>query len=112
LSRIRLGASAQPDNSGGAPHAVGKKQPNTFGLYDMLGNVSEWVLDRYFDKYYFDMIATGAQVEQPLASNALATARGGFWKNDASGLRVSRRLAQETDGGEIPIGFRCASEHP
>ena len=99
-------------NSGGAPHAVGKKQPNNFGLYDMLGNVSEWVLDRYFDKYYFDSIATGPEVEQPLASNAMATARGGFWESDASGLRVSRRLAQETDGGEIPIGFRCASEHP
>jgi formylglycine-generating enzyme required for sulfatase activity len=100
------------DNSGDAPHAVGKKQPNAFGLYDMLGNVSEWVLDRYFDKYDFDSVATGPQVEQPLASNALATARGGFWQSDASGLRVSRRLPQEKDGGEIPVGFRCASEHP
>ena len=33
-------------NSGSAPHEVGLKQPNAFGLYDMLGNVSEHCLDR------------------------------------------------------------------
>ena len=100
------------DNSGDAPHAVGTKQPNAYGLYDMLGNVSEWVLDRYFDKYSVDSVATGPDVEQPLASNALAVARGGFWQSDAASLRVSRRLAQDTDGGEIPVGFRCARDHP
>ena len=99
-------------NSGDAPHAVGEKQPNAYGLYDMLGNVSEWVLDRYFDKYSFDSAATGPGVEQPLASNASAVARGGFWESDAAALRVSHRLAQEPDGGEIPVGFRCASDHP
>jgi len=98
-------------NSGNSPHAVGKKQPNAFGLYDMLGNVSEWVLDRYFDKYSLDSVATGSGVEQPLAPNALAVARGGFWQSDASALRVSHRLAQETDGADIPIGFRCARDH-
>jgi formylglycine-generating enzyme required for sulfatase activity len=99
-------------NSDDTPHPVGKKQPNAFGLYDMLGNVSEWVLDRYFNKYDFDSPATGPEVQQPLASNATATARGGFWQNDAGGLRVSRRLEQEKEGDQIPIGFRCASDHP
>jgi formylglycine-generating enzyme required for sulfatase activity len=98
-------------NSGDVPHAVGKKQPNAFGLYDMLGNVSEWVLDRYYDKYSFDSVATGPDVEQPLLANALAVARGGFWESDASALRVSRRMAQEKEGDQIPIGFRCASDH-
>jgi formylglycine-generating enzyme required for sulfatase activity len=99
-------------NSDDAPHAVGKKQPNAFGLYDMLGNVSEWVLDRYFDKYSPDSKVTGPGVEQPLPPNALAVARGGFWQSDASGLRVSHRLAQEKDGADVPIGFRCASDRP
>jgi formylglycine-generating enzyme required for sulfatase activity len=77
----------------------------------MLGNVSEWVLDRYFDKNSPDSVATGPGVDQPLASNALAVARGGFWQSDASALRVSHHLAQEKDGADIPIGFRCACDH-
>ena len=100
------------NNSDNAPHSVGKKQPNAFGLYDMLGNVAEWALDRYFDKYSFDSVATGPGVEQPLASNAWAVARGGFWESAAEGLRVSHRMAQEKEGDQIPIGFRCASDHP
>jgi len=99
-------------NSGDGPHTVGKKQPNGFGLYDMLGNVSEWVLDRYYDKYDPDSVATGPKVEEPSATNALAVARGGFWESDASALRVSHRLAEEKEGNDIPIGFRCASDHP
>ncbi len=99
-------------NSFEGPHPVGKKQPNPYGLFDMLGNVSEWVLDRYFNKYSYDSVATGPEVEQPLASNATAVARGGFWQSDAVNLRVSHRLEQEKEGDDIPIGFRCARDHP
>jgi len=100
------------NNSADGPHPVGKKRPNAFGLYDMLGNVSEWVLDRYFNKYSYDSESTGPNVEQPLASNALAVARGGFWQNEAVALRVSHRLAQYKEGDDVPIGFRCARDHP
>jgi formylglycine-generating enzyme required for sulfatase activity len=100
------------ENSGDAPHAVGSKQPNAWGLYDMLGNVKEWVLDRYYKKYYLESPATGANVEQPLAPNATAVARGGFWGNEATYLRVSRRSEQENDSADGTIGFRCAIDHP
>ncbi len=99
-------------NSEDAPHAVGKKKPNAFGLYDMLGNAWEWVLDRYYLKYYDDSAATGPDVDQPLAPNATAVARGGFWESDSVGLRVSHRLEQEVEGNDIPIGFRCARDLP
>jgi hypothetical protein len=94
------------ENSGGARHPVGGKLPNAFGLYDMLGNAGEWVLDRYYEKYYLDSPAAGPNVDQPLASNATAVARGGFWGSDAKSVRVSQRSEQETDAEDDTIGFR------
>ena len=98
-------------NSGDAPHAVGKKKPNAYGLYDVLGNVREWVLDRYYNKYDVAAPATGDSMEQPLALNASTVARGGFWESEAAAIRVSHRSALETDTADPSIGWRCASDH-
>jgi formylglycine-generating enzyme required for sulfatase activity len=93
------------------PHPVRTRTPNALGLYDMLGNVSEWVLDRYYNRYDPEAPATGAEVTPPLASNARAIARGGSWAGDVASLRVSRRAEMEPDTADGRVGFRCARDH-
>jgi formylglycine-generating enzyme required for sulfatase activity len=94
------------DNSDGRVRPVGEKTPNAFGLHDMLGNVSEWVRDRYYNAY--DDSSHPSVVEEPLAGNASGVARGGSWVSEAPGVRVSRRLEMPPDAEEPHIGFRCA----
>ncbi len=97
-------------NSNGVAHPVGTKQANAFGLFDMLGNVLEWVLDRYYKKYYVDSPPTGSGVDQPLAGNASAVGRGGSFEDEAGLLRLSRRFELPNDEGLPTVGFRCASD--
>jgi len=99
-------------NSGDLPHPVGMKEPNSFGLYDMLGNVSEWVLDRYYNKYDLEAAAVGPHIDQPLARNATAVARGGFWGAELPGIRVSHRAEMPSDEDVESAGVRCANDHP
>jgi formylglycine-generating enzyme required for sulfatase activity len=93
------------DNADGQPQRVAAKMPNAFGLHDMLGNVSEWARDRYYNAY--DDSADPTIVEEPLAGNASGVARGGSWLSDEDGVRVSRRLEMLPDAEEPHIGFRC-----
>lgn len=50
-NKIEETSWTQP-NSGGRTHPVGQKNPNELGIYDMIGNVMEWVHDGYADNYY------------------------------------------------------------
>ena len=95
-------------NSGERPHAVGTMAPNAFGLHDMLGNVAEWVRDRYYNAY--DDSGEETAIEEPLAPNATAVARGGSWVSDARGLRVSRRLEMIPEAADPIFGLRCAHD--
>jgi formylglycine-generating enzyme required for sulfatase activity len=96
-------------NAAGARHQVATRQPNAYGLYDMLGNASEWVLDRYYNKYDIEAPAIGS-VEQPLAANASALTRGGFWESEAQNIRVSHRNEMERDEPGPMAGIRCVVE--
>ena len=98
-------------NSGDARHEVATLQANAYGLYDMLGNASEWVLDRYYNQYDLEAPAIG-NVEQPLAGNATAVTRGGFWESEAPDIRVSRRAEMEKDDPAPMGGVRCVVERP
>ena len=92
-------------NSGSETHAVGGKAANALGLYDMSGNVSEWVNDWYDGGYYSVSPSTN-----PLGPVLMSTRvpRGGGWGSNTGEVRSSNR------GGYPPfipfnnVGFRVA----
>ncbi|NQW27094.1 MAG: SUMF1/EgtB/PvdO family nonheme iron enzyme [Flammeovirgaceae bacterium] len=77
-------------NSGGTAHKSGLKKPNPYGLYDMHGNVAEWVLDSY-DAHYYDLKPTMG--EQFLSSGTLypRVVRGGAFNQPKESLRSAAR---------------------
>ncbi len=82
-------------NSENKYHKVGQKKPNAWGLYDMLGNVSEWVLDQY-DPAFYNSIGNEQQspLRTPDAKNPRIV-RGGSYKDIAAELRSSNRTKSD-----------------
>jgi len=77
---------------------VGRKKPNPWGLYDMHGNVMEWVLDQYDPKYYEQ--GAGETSLNPLLVPKTVfprVARGGCWDSDPDGLRSAARTASTSE---------------
>ncbi|HEY1336061.1 MAG TPA: SUMF1/EgtB/PvdO family nonheme iron enzyme [Bryobacteraceae bacterium] len=99
------------ENSDGVRHEVAARKPNGYGLYDVLGNASEWVLDRYYNAYDLEAPALG-NVEQPLPGNASALTRGGFWESEAANIRVSHRIPMDKDEPGPMAGIRCIAAGP
>ncbi|HLF73313.1 MAG TPA: SUMF1/EgtB/PvdO family nonheme iron enzyme [Anaerolineales bacterium] len=76
-----------------------------YGVYNMAGNVWEWVADWYSDTYYHDL-----QIENPPGpdSGELRVVRSGAWNQSASNVRASFRNAKAPPIADNDIGFRCA----
>jgi formylglycine-generating enzyme required for sulfatase activity len=82
------------DNADAQPHPVGRKKPNAWGLYDMHGNVAEWVLDEYDKDFYATLQArTLNPVRLPTEKRYPNVVRGGSWDDDAARLRSAARRA-------------------
>jgi len=100
-----LGAVAwYGDNSGQATRPVGEKQPNELGLYDMSGNVWEWVQD------WKDGYSSSGLQNNPVgpASGTNRAYRGGSWQDSDIYCRVSRRHGAVPDTRSSAVGFRLA----
>lgn len=79
-------------NSMNAYQKVGQLQPNAWGLYDMLGNVAEWVLDQYDENYFTKMKEVNADPELKPTSRHPRLLKGGSYNDDAGALRCANRI--------------------
>ena len=93
-------------NSGARSHAVGQKLPNAWGLYDMLGNVWEWVEDCWHDSY------EGAPADGSAWTSGgdcgRRVLRGGSGRSVAVYLRPGERFRGNTVNRNNGFGFRVA----
>ena len=92
-------------NSSGRTNPVGQKSPNPWGLYDMHGNVSEWVFDKH-----------GVYPSSPVAdpsgptSGSYRVIRGGSWYDDAALLRSAHRSGNAAWSRSDMLGFRLVKK--
>ena len=95
-------------NSGKATHPAAAKQANAFGLYDMSGNVGEWVEDSYRDSY------KGAPNNGSTwaGDNAKRVLRGGSWIYYQIGARSAFRSVSAPDYRYFDTGFRVVRTLP
>ncbi|OBX23009.1 T9SS ring complex lipoprotein PorK/GldK [Gelidibacter algens] len=84
-------------------------EPNDYNLYNMAGNVSEWVHGSYDPASYEYMSTINPNVND--ASNQRKVVRGGSWKDVAYFLQVSSRDYEYADSARSYIGFRTVQDY-
>jgi formylglycine-generating enzyme required for sulfatase activity/serine/threonine protein kinase len=94
-------------NAGPRPHSTGELQANPFGIFDMHGNVWEWIhdswdsYDHFHDKPAVDWVAENE-------ASPRRGIRGGYWYGAAASCRSAGRDAYPMGAGNFVIGFRVA----
>jgi formylglycine-generating enzyme required for sulfatase activity len=105
---------ANCDQCGGAwngrqPSPVGSLPANAFGLYDMSGDVWQWVQDCYHPSYA-QAPTDGAAWDEPACASRVL--RGGSWASDPEFLRSADRASFYPTYRDINVGFRVARTLP
>jgi formylglycine-generating enzyme required for sulfatase activity len=95
--------------SAGRTVETGSTPPNRFGLYEVSGNVAEWVEDCYRNNY---LAAPADGVAVRRGDCARRVVRGGSWRDGESGLRVASRSRVGQAVRDAGIGFRVAVSDP
>jgi len=90
--------------NGSGPRDVRQKAPNAWGLYDILGNVWQWVEDYYSPDYYS---VSAPQNPTGPATGTQRVLRGGAWNSLATDVRFSYRRTNPPGDRVNTFGFRC-----
>jgi formylglycine-generating enzyme required for sulfatase activity len=90
--------------NGDGIHAVAQKRPNPYGLFDMLGNASEWVRD-WYDPHYYQNSPTQDPAGPPTGTQRIL--RGWCWFNSPFTIRVSHRGPSDPNVQGNACGARC-----
>jgi uncharacterized protein (TIGR02996 family) len=99
-NRVAAGPSTQTPARGGSHPA------NAFGLFDMHGNMWDWVSD-YYDAHYYSH-SPRVDPAGPTEPSGYGVLRGGSWFNPALYCRSAQRLRTTIDSGSFCISFRVA----
>jgi formylglycine-generating enzyme required for sulfatase activity len=91
--------------AGTAPVGSYSNGVSPYDVYDMAGNVWEWVNDGYDAEYYANSPTENPTGSQNKSSKVL---RGGSWYNDADDVRAAYRIGDGPGRSDDDIGFRCA----
>ena len=96
-------------NSGRRTHPVGELATNPLGLFDIHGNVGEWVQD-WWEPMYYGQFSEKPAIDPAgsFSAGSQRVSRGGGWGRAANGCRSSNRLSLPPTSRNTDIGFRVA----